>query len=268
MNKFKISVITVTYNSELYLEQTIKSVIEQDYTNLEYIIIDGGSIDSTLVIINKYKEYIHYTLSEPDRNMYDAINKGLMIATGDYIAVLNSDDYYCNKKVISKVVEEIEKENNSSLGGIYGNLVKISDNNSILRKRRCFQVSYKELLLSKKLSFVGHATLFISKQCISEVGLYDSDNFYYAGDYDFILRCFYKFNFKYIDLDIFNFRQHNASITSSGKILIENELVLKKNGYYSFNFVSRSFYYYYVWTKFFVLNFNYLRNRLCGYYIS
>ncbi|MCS3266704.1 glycosyltransferase [Bacteroides fragilis] len=83
----KLSIITVTYNSEKYIEQTILSVINQHYSNIEYILIDGGSKDNTIKIIDKYKKFISYFISEPDRNMYDAINKGMRLATGDYIAV-------------------------------------------------------------------------------------------------------------------------------------------------------------------------------------
>lgn len=89
-----ISIITVVYNGEKYLEQTINSVIKQTYKNIEYIIIDGGSKDGTLNIIKKYEEHIAYWVSEPDRGLYDAMNKGIAIAQGELIGMINSDDWY------------------------------------------------------------------------------------------------------------------------------------------------------------------------------
>ena len=91
-----ISIITVVYNGEKYLEETILSVINQTYDNVEYIIIDGGSTDGTIDIIKKYNDNIDYWVSEKDRNMYDGINKGLKIASGDIVASLNSDDFYAD----------------------------------------------------------------------------------------------------------------------------------------------------------------------------
>src|SRR5688500_3818909 len=90
----KISIITPTYNQGHFIEQTIQSVIEQDYPNLEYIIIDGGSTDDTLSVIKKYEKYISYWISEKDKGQSEAINKGFKKATGDVVNWLNSDDYY------------------------------------------------------------------------------------------------------------------------------------------------------------------------------
>src|SRR6056297_2583422 len=100
-----ISIITPVLNDARYLEQTIQSVITQDYDNIEYIIIDGGSTDGTVDIIKKYEDSIAYWVSEPDEGIYDAQNKGVFKATGEYFAVLNSGDYYASTDVVSKVAE-------------------------------------------------------------------------------------------------------------------------------------------------------------------
>lgn len=250
----KFSIITATYNSERFLEQTIQSVLSQSYPNIEYIIIDGNSSDNTLSIINKYSDRIAYFISEPDKNMYDAINKGMKVATGDYISILNSDDYYTEKNVIQNVAAQINKLQQQNLAGVYGNLIKVSQDGTIIRKRRVFQVSFMELLLSKQLTMVGHASLFIHKKCLDHIGFYDSERFNYAADYDYILRCFAQYRFQYIDVDIFNFRQHPSSITSSGKIKNEQEAILKKNGYYKYKYFTRLLSYYYIWAKFIAMN--------------
>ena len=93
MKKPKISIITVCYNSEAHLEECIRSIVTQEYENNEYLVIDGGSKDGTLDIINKYRDKIAYFVSEPDKGISDAFNKGIKAATGDIIGILNSDDY-------------------------------------------------------------------------------------------------------------------------------------------------------------------------------
>ena len=100
---YKISVITVCYNSENTIENTIHSVIQQDYNNFEYIIIDGMSTDNTLDIVNQYKDKIEIIISEKDRGLYDAINKGIQIASGDIVGIINSDDTFNGNDVLSKI---------------------------------------------------------------------------------------------------------------------------------------------------------------------
>ncbi|MFH1903524.1 MAG: glycosyltransferase family 2 protein [Candidatus Omnitrophota bacterium] len=109
-----VSIITVCLNSEKHLEQTIKSVIGQTYQNIEYIIIDGGSIDGTLDIIKKYQSRIAYRVSEPDRGLYDAMNKGIARAQGDLVGIINSDDYY-QPDAVEIIVKEFLKDNEAGV---------------------------------------------------------------------------------------------------------------------------------------------------------
>ena len=97
----KLSIVTITLNDAETIEQTVKSILSQNYPNLEYIVIDGGSTDSTLSILNKYKDKFKYFKSSPDKGIYDAFNKGMQLAKGDYIGFLNSDDFYANNDVFS-----------------------------------------------------------------------------------------------------------------------------------------------------------------------
>ena len=105
LDKIKVSIITVCFNSELTIEDTILSIKKQDYNNIEYIVIDGKSTDSTVEIIKKYNDYIDYFISENDNGIYDAMNKGISKATGQIIGILNSDDFYPNKYILSNVVK-------------------------------------------------------------------------------------------------------------------------------------------------------------------
>ena len=122
----KVSIITVVYNGAEYIEQTIQSVINQSYKNLEYIIIDGGSTDGTQNIIKKYEQNIAYWVSEKDAGMYHAMNKGWQKATGDIIGVLNADDYYL-EETIQKVVAVFENQNTAIVFGGMTKLRKIGE---------------------------------------------------------------------------------------------------------------------------------------------
>lgn len=119
----RISIITVSYNSVATIEETILSVVEQDYPTIEYIIIDGGSTDGTLDIIKKYESHLSYWQSSPDQNMYDAINKGLGKVSGQLWMSLNSDDYLASSQVVS-IVATYYKRYGSTYGAYYGNIIK------------------------------------------------------------------------------------------------------------------------------------------------
>jgi glycosyltransferase involved in cell wall biosynthesis len=255
----KFSIITVTYNCEKFIRQTIESVLTQTYSEIEYIIIDGKSNDKTCSIIEEYRNQLAAYISEPDKNMYDAINKGMNLSTGDYISILNSDDYYVNEYVISDIAKQIES--NKNYDGIYGNLIKVDVNGNIIRKRRGFQVNYMDLLLSRQLSFVGHATFFMNRNTLSIVGFYDYLNFNYACDYDFILRCFQQKRYKHVNIYVMCFRTHENSITASGKLAEETLRILDKHRYYSIKSFKRYYRYYFLWIKFILLNFKCLLNK-------
>lgn len=184
----KVSIITVCYNSEKTIEDTIKSVVNQSYPNIEYIVIDGVSTDNTLAIINKYKDKISIIISEKDHGIYDAINKGIKLATGEIIANLNSDDFYIDNNVIADVVTSFEKDKTDTL---YADLYYVDaiDTNKIVRYWKSKQ--YKDGLFLKGW-MPPHPTFFVKKEVYEKHGLFDLQ-FKSAADYEIMLRFIHRF---------------------------------------------------------------------------
>ena len=185
--KPKVSILTVCYNSAATIEDTIKSVLSQQYENIEYIIVDGLSTDNTLEIVNKYKDQITTIISEPDKGLYDAINKGIGIATGDIVANLNSDDFYIDETVIGDVVAKMEEEKSDTL---YADLYYVDplDTNKVVRN----WVSGK---YQKGLFFKGwmppHPTFFVRKCVYDKYGTFNLE-LKSAADYEIMLRFIHK----------------------------------------------------------------------------
>jgi len=188
----KISIITVVYNNEVTIEEAIKSVLSQKYNDIEYIVIDGNSKDNTVAIINKFKDEISVFVSERDAGLYDAMNKGILAASGDVVGILNSDDLYEDQFVISDVMEKFKED--PSLDIVYGDLVYVKEHNvnSVVRKWKSKQY-YKDFFED---AFVPpHPSLFLKKHIYNQAGLFNL-NFKLAADYEFMFRVFKKFNFK------------------------------------------------------------------------
>lgn len=205
-----ISIITVCYNSDQTIEETILSVINQDYPAIEYIIIDGGSTDKTIDIIQKYENRISFWQSEPDKNMYDALNKGLKRVNGNLWMALNSDDYLADTKVLSIVARFYEKFGNQ-YGAYYGDILKKEA--ETFRKISLFPVNYKLLLASEHCSFMPQPSTFLIREVIAQVGSFDLE-YRYASDYDYFLRVTKTYKVKHISSVTTVFRDHEASITN------------------------------------------------------
>lgn len=248
-DKLLVTIITAVFNSEKYVEDTIQSVINQTYDNVEYIIIDGCSTDKTLDIIREYDDTIDCWVSEPDGSMYEAINKGIDLSRGNIIAVLNSDDKYVGPDVIEQAVRDLQQY--PDIDGLYGDLIKLYP--TYTQYKRVFQVNYKESLLSQRGTFVPHATLFVRRDCIKKIGLYDT-RYRYASDYDFILKCLKCCKLKYINRPFTYFRLHDESITSSGKIRQEKFAILDDHRINKYYKPYRLMMYVYLWSKYALLN--------------
>ena len=221
----KISIITVCFNSETTIRDTLESIKHQDYTNIEYIIIDGGSTDDTLKILDEYSEMITILVSEQDKGLYDAMNKGIALSNGDVIGILNSDDLYQDSKVINEVMGEFK--NNSELDILYGNLVyvKSDDTNKVIRNW-ISKKYYSQFFENSNVP--PHPSLFVRRKVYNEAGLFDLD-FKIAADYEFMLRIFKKnnFNSKYLNRLIVRMRLGGASNSSVSSIINQNKEVLK-----------------------------------------
>jgi glycosyltransferase involved in cell wall biosynthesis len=183
----KVSIITVTLNNAEYIETCIQSVLNQDYKNIEYIVIDGGSTDGTIDIIKKYKDKINIWISELDEGMYDAINKGICKSSGDIIGILHSDDLYIDEHVISNVVSEFSE----NVDSVYADLVYVERNN--LEKI----IRYYDSSIFKISRFAygwmpAHPTCFIKKNVYDKYGLYKNE-YTIAADYELLVRFYAKF---------------------------------------------------------------------------
>ena len=192
MNKSpKISIITVSFNSQSTIKHTIQSVASQDYQNKEYILIDGASTDWTLDIISFLKDKINYFVSEKDNGIYDAMNKGIKASSGDIIGILNSDDFYSNDQVLSKVTN-IFKETDCDC--LYGDLVYVDkgDARNIVRYWKSGKFSKKKLRMGWMLP---HPTFFVKKEIYEKYGLYNL-KLKTAADYEMILRLLHNDSIK------------------------------------------------------------------------
>ncbi len=182
----KISIITATYNSEATLVDTIESVIAQDYDNIEFIIVDGNSTDHTLDIIKKYKDAITRYVSEPDEGIYDAMNKGIGMATGDIIGILNSDDFFSHPSVLSLIAKQFD--NDTGLDAVYGDLYYVDKHNTnkIIRY-------WKNKTYYPKAFYHGwhpaHPTFYVRREVYQKYGTFNL-SLPLSADFELMLRLF------------------------------------------------------------------------------
>lgn len=207
-NKIKVSIITCVYNGESTIENAIKSVINQIYDNIEYIVIDGGSTDSTVDIIKKYDTFIKYWISEPDKGIGDAWNKGIKASNGVLIGLLNADDIY-HKTAITNAVEAYNKYGNFNI--FYGTCKFIFNNTIIGVNRKKFD----SLKLIRGFSFV-HTTCFVPKYIYDKIGLFDH-SFKVAVDAEFLLRC-HLFNIPFQQTSTITYMQVGGISDKKSKI--------------------------------------------------
>ena len=225
----KVSIITVTLNSEKYLSECIESVRRQNYKDIEHIIIDGKSTDGTLKIIQQNSHHISYWISESDRGMYDAINKGMEMATGDIIGILNSDDMFASADSVRSIVDCFETTNTDS---VYGNLVYVDPLNTRKVVRYWKGVSFNRSRFCYGW-MPAHPTFYIRRELIEKYGSYEN-HYYTAADYEFMARYLYlhKVSSQYIDTMLVKMRTggiSNGNFKSRFRANRRDYLAMKKN---------------------------------------
>ena len=225
----KVSIITATMNSEKYLSDCIESVRRQNYKNIEHIVIDGKSSDGTLEIIEKNSDHISYWISETDRGMYDAINKGIQMATGDIIGILNSDDMFASADAVRSIVDCFE---NNNVDSVYGDLVYVDPKNAQKIIRYWKGISYKRSRFRYGW-MPAHPTFYIRRDLIQQYGLYEN-HYYTAADYEFMARYLYlnKVSSLYLDAMLVKMRSgglSNVTFKSRFRANRRDYLAMKKN---------------------------------------
>lgn len=184
-----VNIVTVVRNAETTIQDTIESVINQSYKNIEYIIIDGNSSDQTVNIIRKFETHISYWISEPDEGIYHAMNKGIAVSAGDIIGILNAGDVY-TEDAVERIIKAYTNQKEISV--IVGNCKTFLETNSkwLVSSGRFDKLPYKML---------PHPSIFVPRSVYKEIGLFDT-SFKISADYDFLCRCYQQsINFVHVD---------------------------------------------------------------------
>lgn len=216
----KLSIITVNLNNKVGLQKTIDSVIFQTFKDFEWIVIDGGSTDGSKELIEKYSDYISYWVSEPDKGIYNAMNKGIRVAKGEYLQFLNSGDYYVNKEVLVEFFSTLYSHDilfGNTLASKDGNLRRINYQNDYLTCYRLVKGT------------INHQAAFIKRQLFNDYGLYD-ESLKIVSDWKFFFESIvvHKCSVKHINNDVVIYDSSGISSTNSNLLKQERTIVLKQ----------------------------------------
>lgn len=224
----KISLITVVFNSQSTIERCIISVLRQKFNNFQYIVIDGGSTDATVDIINKYHDKIDFFVSEPDKGIYDAMNKGISVATGDVIGTLNADDFFAYDDVLDEVAGAFTSRH---VDALFGNLDFLDGEGKVVRKWR--SGPYKPGLFNYGW-MPPHPTFYCRRELFAKYGSYSLD-FGSAADYELMLRFIHAHKVRVIYLDKIMIKMvmggvSNRSLSNRLNALNNDLKAMRKNG--------------------------------------
>ncbi len=225
----KVSIVTGTFNSEKYISDCVSSIYKQGHENIEHIIIDGASQDNTIEIIKNIPNRVSKIISEKDEGIYDAMNKGLALTTGDIVGILNSDDFYNSDTILEKVVAKFEDE---SVDCVFGDLFYVNQENTDLIRRKWVTGPFKKDSFRKGWH-PAHPTFFVRKSVYEKYGAFDLD-LNLAADFELMLRFLEKHKLKssYINEPMVRMRLGGATSKNVGNILKQNKecmLAFKKN---------------------------------------
>lgn len=229
-----ISIVTTTYNSQDTIEQTLESVLAQSYKDIEYIVVDGCSTDNTLNIIKEYEPRFEGKLryvSEPDKGIYDAFNKGIKMATGDIVGILNSDDHYTSNDILESVANNIE-----GYDAVYADVHFVKPSNPTKVVRYYSSAMFRPFWL--RFGFMpAHPSFYVRMSVYEKVGLYSLD-YKIASDFDMMVRMFHNYHIKakYLKKDFVTMLTGGMSTKNyQNRILITKEDVkaCRRNGLYS-----------------------------------
>ena len=232
-----VSIITIVYNNIHHIKDAIESVLSQDYQKIEYVVIDGGSTDGTIDIINQYRDKISFFISEPDDGIYDALNKGIKHASGNVIGILHSDDLFCDDYVVSDTIQRMSE---TGAEFCFSNMVIVDDISG--RVIRYYMAHYFKRWLFRVGWMPPHPTSFIKKSLFDEFGLY-STTYKIAGDFDFFVRIFFGrvINWSHLDRVTVKMRHGGASnlgLSSKKLIAVEINRSLRSNNIWSMPFLQ------------------------------
>ncbi|UCS93975.1 glycosyltransferase [Echinicola marina] len=204
----KVSIITACYNAGSTLGNTIESVAAQDYPDIEYIIVDGGSQDNSLDIIKSHEDKIDHWISEPDEGLYDAMNKGIKMATGDVVGIINADDFYHRTDAVSKIVEGFSS---TDVQAVFADIRFVSPEN-LEKTVRYYSSKDFQVSSFKRGIMPAHPTFFTFRENFEKYGYYMKD-FRIAADFELLLRFLYRhqLSFKYIPIDLMKMRTGGLS---------------------------------------------------------
>ena len=207
-----VSIVTPSFNHVNFIEATMKSVLMQDYPNIEYMVVDGGSNDGTVDVIQKYADKLAWWVSEKDKGQTDAINKGFNRAKGEFLAWINSDDTY-EPGAVSAAVAYLQEH--PEVGMVYGDCNFINENGNVIGKFNSAQTDYQ--LLRQGYVHIPQQTMFFRRELWEQVGPLDP-SFYFAMDYDLWTRIAARSKIQYVPQTWANFRLH-----TSGKTIIADD---------------------------------------------
>lgn len=221
----KVSIITVAYNADKYILDTISSVKNQTYKNIEYIIVDGGSSDNTLEIIKSNLDFINIYISESDNGLYDAMNKGLRLAKGDIIGFLNSDDVFFDNNVVENIVANFDKNTDS----IFADVVFV-ENDNLNRITRYYSGENFKVEHFKFGHMPPHPSFYARRDVYLKVGDFKL-NYKISADFDYLLRALFihKTKFKYYKYPLVKMRSGGVSSTIKNKFLLNREILRSFN---------------------------------------